>query len=66
VIDNLVNASLEAITRVEAITGRRIRVHLVDMCNRDALELVFKKQPPFQAVIHFAALKVRACMSCGR
>lgn len=56
VIDNLVNASMESIRRVEKIVGKEIATHSVDLLNKPALEDVFKKYK-VSAVIHFAGLK---------
>lgn len=57
VLDNLDNSSLECLRRVEEITGRRIPFHLVDLCNASAVDLVFDRCAPFDAVVHFAGLK---------
>lgn len=56
-VDNLVNSVPASLERVKQITGKTVVFHLVDLCNSDALELVFKKSPKFDAVIHFAGLK---------
>ena len=56
VVDNLVNASKESIHRVEALTGRKIVFYEEDICNEQALELIFQKEN-IDAVIHFAGLK---------
>ncbi|MDO8954875.1 MAG: UDP-glucose 4-epimerase GalE [Gammaproteobacteria bacterium] len=56
VVDNFVNASPEALVRVQEITGKFVAVHEVDLLDRDALEAVFQNYK-FSAVIHFAGLK---------
>ncbi len=56
VVDNLENSSREALTRVEAITGKSVDFYPVDVCDRDALRGVFQKHT-IHAVIHFAGLK---------
>lgn len=56
-IDNLVNSSAKSLERVERITGRRVEFQLVDLLNKEALNLLFRRQGPFDAVIHFAGLK---------
>ncbi|KAL8584666.1 hypothetical protein ACOMHN_002395 [Nucella lapillus] len=56
VIDNLVNASMESIRRVEKIVGRKVTSYSVDLLNKPALEEVFRKHNIY-AVIHFAGLK---------
>jgi UDP-glucose 4-epimerase len=57
VIDNLCNASRESIRRVEALSGKTIAFHEVDLLDLDALRAVFRQAPDAQAVIHFAGLK---------
>jgi UDP-glucose 4-epimerase len=57
VVDNLVNAKREALTRVESITGTQIPFYAVDVTDRAALDAVFKQEAPIDAVIHFAGLK---------
>ena len=57
VADDLVNASAEAVRRVERIAGRAVPFHEVDLCVPEAAEQVFAAHPDIGAVIHFAALK---------
>lgn len=56
IVDNLVNASVESIRRVEKISGVSIPFYEVDLLDKDALSAVFVKEK-VDAVIHFAALK---------
>lgn len=56
VVDNLSNSKTEALHRVEAITGKKIKFYQVDICDKAALEQAFTEQP-IDAVIHFAGLK---------
>jgi UDP-glucose 4-epimerase len=56
VVDNLVNSSAQAISRVARIAGRPLAFYPIDVCDRAALETVFKAESP-DAVIHFAGLK---------
>ncbi|HWL54389.1 MAG TPA: UDP-glucose 4-epimerase GalE [Chthoniobacteraceae bacterium] len=56
VVDNLLNSKEEALRRVEAISGRKVAFHRVDLLDRPALEAVFR-DGPVDAVIHFAGLK---------
>ena len=56
VVDNLYNSKIEAIRRVERITGQKITFYQVDVCDRTALQAVFQKES-IDAVIHFAAYK---------
>lgn len=57
VVDNLCNSSEESLRRVEKITGKTAPLHKVDIRDRTALDEVFETAGPFDAVIHFAALK---------
>ncbi|ODQ83093.1 hypothetical protein BABINDRAFT_159550 [Babjeviella inositovora NRRL Y-12698] len=56
VVDNLVNASYDAVARVEAIARAPVPFVRADIRDHAALDAVFK-QYPIAAVIHFAALK---------
>ncbi len=56
VADNLVNSSAESLRRVEAITGRAVPFHNVDLTDREALSAVFDAYS-FDCVLHFAGLK---------
>jgi len=56
VVDNLSNSSEESLRRVQALAGKSLTFHTVDLLDRPALEQVFASQT-FDAVIHFAALK---------
>jgi UDP-glucose 4-epimerase len=56
VIDNLVNSHPEALDRVQALAGRPLTFHEVDLCDRSALEAIMAGAA-IDAVIHFAALK---------
>jgi len=56
VIDNLCNSSLEAIKRVEKITGRKVKFYEGDIRDHELLEQIFTNHA-IEAVIHFAGLK---------
>lgn len=56
VVDNLSNSKLEALRRVERITGREVAFHQVDIRDRASLARVFD-QHRIDAVVHFAGLK---------
>ena len=55
--DNLCNSSLEAVRRVEELSGKKLPFYEVDLKDIDALRKVFKAEPDISGVIHFAALK---------
>jgi len=57
IVDNLCNSSAESVRRVAEITGARPIFRKVDLLDREALDTVFAEDGPFDAVIHFAALK---------
>jgi UDP-glucose 4-epimerase len=56
VVDNLSNSRIEALKRVEKITGKHVPLVVVDLNDRDALREVFETYS-IDAVIHFAGLK---------
>lgn len=56
VVDNLSNSRIEALQRVERITGKTVPYVLADVNDRTALREVFNTFP-IEAVIHFAGLK---------
>jgi len=57
VVDNLCNSNEESLKRVESITGKKLEFHNLNICDKEALDKIFKQSGPFEAVIHFAALK---------
>lgn len=57
IVDNLCNSNAESLRRVEKITGKSAPLYEVDIRDRAALDGVFETAGPFDAVIHFAALK---------
>lgn len=56
VVDNLSNSGLEAVKRVEEVSGRSVRFCQLDVRDKPALTTLFAESP-VDAVIHFAALK---------
>lgn len=56
VVDNLSNSKEESLRRVQALTGRPLTFHAVDLRDRQALAAVFDATR-VDAVIHFAGLK---------
>ncbi|MDD2451251.1 MAG: UDP-glucose 4-epimerase GalE [Sulfurovum sp.] len=56
VYDNLSNSSLDALKRVEKLTGKEVKFIEGDLLNVEKLEQVFQNER-FDAVIHFAGLK---------
>lgn len=56
VVDNLCNSSRESIARIEQITSQKITFYENDLLDKEALNVIFRKED-ITAVIHFAALK---------
>ena len=56
VVDNLSNASVKALQRVEKITGKPVTFYKADILDRDAMEKIFDKEE-IDSCIHFAGLK---------
>ncbi|CAM3992874.1 UDP-glucose 4-epimerase GalE [Shewanella aquimarina] len=56
IIDNLSNSSVEALVRVEQITGKAVTFYQGDVLNKAFLQKVFTDHD-IDAVIHFAGLK---------
>ena len=56
VVDNLSNSKVDALRRVEEITGKSLTFFQVDLRDEPGLQAIFA-QKPVDAVIHFAALK---------
>ena len=56
VVDDYSNSSLEALRRVETISGRSLVVHELELRDRERVDAIFK-QHDIEAVIHFAAKK---------
>jgi UDP-glucose 4-epimerase len=57
IIDNLYNSEAEVIDRIENITGIRPALEVIDICDKEKLELFFGKNKDISAIIHFAAFK---------
>lgn len=56
VIDNLSNSKIEAIRRVEKITGQQVNFHQADVRDKETLNRIFQHYK-IDAAIHFAGLK---------
>ena len=57
VVDNLCNSSRESLRRVKRITGKSVRFYRADIRDERRLGRIVKIEAPFDATIHFAALK---------
>ncbi|MBR6333144.1 MAG: UDP-glucose 4-epimerase GalE [Bacteroidales bacterium] len=56
-VDNNVRSTPETMSRVERITGVKVRNYKVDICDKAAFFKVFEENPDIQGIIHFAAYK---------
>ena len=56
IADNLSNSKLETLDKLKKITGKDILFYEIDICNKESLREVFKKNK-IDAVIHFAGFK---------
>ena len=57
VVDNLCNSSKESLRRVRKITGRAVKFYKADIRDEKRLDKIVAAEAPFDATIHFAALK---------
>lgn len=57
IVDNYSNSSPKALDRIRKITGKEFRAYEVDLCDKAALETVFRENPDIDSAIHFAGLK---------
>lgn len=56
-VDHFGNSDPSVFDRIEAITGRRVRNHAVDLCKDEEVKRVFAAEGDIGGVIHFAAYK---------
>ncbi len=56
IADNFCNSKPEAVRRIEAVTGKPVTLYRIDVCDKEALDALFRGEP-IGAVIHFAGLK---------
>lgn len=56
VLDNLLNSKIEALYRLEKLTGEKISFHQIDLLDKKSMIKLFNDHE-FDAVIHFAGLK---------
>lgn len=56
IIDNLCNSKREVVDKIESITSKKVKFYEEDVCNKEALQTIFKENK-IDAVIHFAGLK---------
>ena len=56
IADNFSNSSGRVLERLQRLSGKPVEFHHVDMRDREAMAMLFAMRP-FDAVVHFAALK---------
>ncbi|MBQ9510852.1 MAG: UDP-glucose 4-epimerase GalE [Clostridia bacterium] len=56
IADNFSNSKPESIKRIKQITGKEFPFYEIDVCDKEAVRTLFKKEK-IDAVIHFAGLK---------
>jgi UDP-glucose 4-epimerase len=56
ILDNLSNSSIEVISSIEEIAGKKPQFMKIDLCDKESVENFFKSNH-VDAVVHFAALK---------
>ena len=56
IVDNLSNSKIDVLDKIKKITGKDVTFYEEDVCNKVALDKIFKKEN-IEAVIHFAGLK---------
>lgn len=57
IVDNLYNSEAEVVERIESITGIKPALEVIDLCEKEKLELFFERNKDISAIIHFAAFK---------
>ena len=57
VVDNLCNSSKESLKRIQKITGKAVKFYKADIRDEKKLDRIVATEAPFDATIHFAALK---------
>ncbi len=56
IVDNYVNSKPEVLNRIYEITGKKPKFYEIDVCNKEKMREVFKKEN-ITDIIHFAGLK---------
>jgi UDP-glucose 4-epimerase len=57
IADNLCNSNRNILSRITQISGQVPQFYEIDLCDKQALNELFKKEEDIKAVVHFAALK---------
>ena len=57
IVDNLSNSKEDVLTKIETISGKKVKFYKIDVCEKEAFEKVFIENSDIFAVIHFAGYK---------
>lgn len=57
IADNLCNSNRNILGRIVQIAGQEPQFYEIDLCDKQALNELFKKEEDIKAIVHFAALK---------
>lgn len=57
IVDDLSNSNLQVLDGIEAITGVRPELHVMDLKRSESVKIFFERYPKLSNVIHFAASK---------
>ncbi len=58
IADDLSNSKIGVVDKIKQITGKSVKFYQVDVCNKEAFEVVWKENPDIFAVVHFAGYKI--------
>lgn len=56
IVDNLYNSQIDVLDKIKQITGKDVKFYKEDVCDKQALEKIFKENE-IDSVIHFAGYK---------
>src|SRR4051812_6071473 len=56
-IDNNSRSKSSTTELIFALTGKRVRNHAIDLCDKKSVSVVLQKEGEIDGIIHFAALK---------
>ncbi len=56
-VDSLLNSDESPLTGIETITGKQVQNYVIDLCDLEKTETIFRDHPDIEGIIHFAALK---------
>lgn len=57
IIDDLSRSTDKVLIGIEKITGKKPKLYQVNLCDKSALETIFKSEENIKGIVHFAAFK---------